>query len=159
MHDPIRMTALTAALLTTAAFAAPGASAQQTTGPAGQAEITTEAQMTPAATGEAPVVNAARLVEIDDDFVLPTLNMPVDAIDDWDVVDINGNELGELEEVLGPDSNTATAAAIEFDGPGWFFNDNDVTRVVDISALTIQDGRLVLDMTEEEVRSLPVYDD
>ena len=61
--------------------------------------------------------------------------------------------------MLGPDRNTATAAAIEFDGPGWFFNDNDVTRVVDISALTIQDGRLVLDMTEEEVRSLPVYDD
>ncbi len=109
--------------------------------------------------GEAPTVDGSRLVELDDDFVLPTLNVPVYALDDYDLVDRNGNGLGEVEEVLGPNENTATAVAIEFDGPGWFFNDADITRVVDISYLSIHDDKLVLDLAEDDVRALPVYQD
>ena len=109
--------------------------------------------------GQAPVVDAASLIEIDDEFVLPTLNLPVDALDDYDLVDRNGVDLGEVEEVLGPDRVTATAVAIEFDGPGWFFNDDDVTRVADIALLSIEGDKLILDMTEDDVRALPVYKD
>ncbi len=109
--------------------------------------------------GQAPVVDAENLVELDGDFVLPGLNVPVRALDDYDLVDRNGEDLGEVEEVLGPNEMTATAVAIEFDGPGWFFNDADVTRVVDIDMLSIEGDKLVLDITEDNVRALPVYRD
>ncbi|WMS43335.1 PRC-barrel domain-containing protein [Acuticoccus sp. MNP-M23] len=109
--------------------------------------------------GEAPVVNAEGLVELDSEFVLPTLNVPIYALDDYDLVDRNGEDLGEVEEVLGPNENTATAVAIEFDGPGWFLTDDDVTRVVDINLLSIEGDNLILDITEDNVRSLPVYQD
>jgi len=108
---------------------------------------------------EAPTVDPASLVELDDDFVVPTLNMPVDTLDDYELVDREGREIGEVEEVLGPDENTATAIAVEFDSPGWDLFDDDVTRVVDIEKFSIDGDKLIIDITADEVRTLPVYDD
>lgn len=113
----------------------------------------------PRQVGEAPVVNADDLVELDGDFVLPTLNLPVHALDDYDLVDRDGEDVGKVEAVLGPNEGTATAVAVEFDGPGWFFDDGSVTRVVDISAFSIEGDRLIIDMLVDDRRSLPVYSD
>ena len=109
--------------------------------------------------GEAPTVDVANLVELDDDFVLPTLNLPVDALDDYDLVDRNGEYVGEIEEVVGPDANTATAIVVEFDGPGWFLTDDDVERVVDIGKFSIEGDKLVIDIVADDAIKLPVYDD
>lgn len=109
--------------------------------------------------GEAKTVNAENMVELDDDFVLPTLNLPVDSLDDYELVDRNGKEVGEIEEVIGPDENTATAIAVEFDGPGWGIFDDDVTRVVDISKFSIEGDALIVDIAADDIRQLPVYDD
>lgn len=155
-----------ARLLLAAALAAPTAATAQTVEIIRPAENgadapapTTIVEAEPGATGEAPVIDADALVEIDENFVLPTLNLPVYALDDYDLVDRNGNDLGQVEAVLGPDAQTATAVAVEFDGPGWFLTDDDVTRVVDISAFSIEDDLLVIDITEDNVRALPVYAD
>ena len=182
MAAPIRSTALATALLLTTAAAAQDVKVREAEDqenvrvivPAGEDEVDQPdpsqaadvdvvspdraVAVAPGETGEAPTVDEGDLVELDDDFVLPTLNLPVYALDDYDIVDRNGQSLGELEEVLGPNRDTATAVAIEFDGPGWFF-DEDVTRIVNISYLSIQDDKLVLDLTEEDVRALPVYAD
>lgn len=107
--------------------------------------------------GEAPTVNERDVVEIDDDFVVAAFNVPVDVLDDYDVYDRNGEYVGEVEEVIGTDAQTATAIVVEFDGPGWF--DDDVERVVDISEFTIENDRLVIDMTADDARMLPVYKD
>lgn len=109
--------------------------------------------------GEATTVDASSVVELDDDFVLPTLNLPVDALDDYDLEDRDGNDIGEIEEVIGPDERTATAIVVEFDGPGWFFNDEDVERVVDIGKFSIQGDKLIIDISQDDVLKLPVYQD
>ena len=113
----------------------------------------------PGAAGEAPTVNERDVVEIDDDFVVPAFNVPVDVLDDYDVYDRNGEYVGEVEDVIGPDAQTATAIVVEFDGPGWFLTDDDVERVVDISEFNIENDRLVIDMTADDARMLPVYKD
>ena len=61
--------------------------------------------------------------------------------------------------MIGPDQNTATAIAVEFDGPGWDLFDDDVTRVVDISKFSIEGDMLIVDVTADNVRQLPVFDD
>lgn len=109
--------------------------------------------------GEATTVDASTVVELDDDFVLPTLNLPIDALDDYDLEDRDGNDIGEIEEVIGPDESTATAIVVEFDGPGWFFNDEDVERVVDIGKFSIQGEKLIIDISQDDVIKLPIYQD
>lgn len=115
-------------------------------------------EVDPGEVGEAATVSEDDLTELDEDFVLPTLNLPVDALDDYDLVDRNGEYLGEVEAVLGPNENAATSIAVSFDGPGWLF-DEDVTRVVDIGLFTIEGDNLIIDITEDDVRALPVYTD
>ncbi|MCF3933071.1 hypothetical protein L1787_06535 [Acuticoccus sp. M5D2P5] len=146
------MTLMKTLIVTTATLAmAGGAWAQSTV-------TTTTEQSGQVQSGEGATVDAATLVELDDDFVVPGFNLPVDVLDDYDVVDRNGEYVGDVEEVVGPDRQTATSIVVEFDGPGWLFDD-DVERVVDITLFTIDGERLVLDMTEDAVRSLPVYKD
>ncbi|GAB5376385.1 MAG: hypothetical protein AcusKO_28470 [Acuticoccus sp.] len=107
--------------------------------------------------GEATTVDPSTVVELDDDFVLPTLNLPIEALDDYDLVDRDGKHIGEFEEVIGPDDKTAAAVVIEFDGPGWGLFDDDVERVVDIAKLSLDGDRLIVDITADEVITLPVY--
>ncbi|WP_420392158.1 PRC-barrel domain-containing protein [Acuticoccus sp.] len=108
--------------------------------------------------GAVPDVDFSELVEIDEDFVLPRLNLPVYALDDYDIVDRNGEDVGEIEKVLGPNENTATMIVVEFDGPGFLF-DHDVPRLVDLNDVTIEGDNLVIDIAEDEVRRLTVYED
>lgn len=106
----------------------------------------------------APAVAQDGLVELDDDFVVPRLNLPVEALDDYDVVDREGRDLGNFVSVLGPDENTASVMVIAFDGPGFLF-DTDVERIVAIEDVFIEGDDMVIDITEEGVRQLPVYQD
>lgn len=109
--------------------------------------------------GEADVVSDGALVVMDSEFVLPTLNIPVYALDSYDLVDKNGDDVGHVQRVVGLDENTATAVVVEFDGPGWFFNDGDVSRVVDLSLFAIEDDRLIMDIGPDGELELPVYKD
>lgn len=108
-------------------------------------------------TGEATTIDEDSVVELDDEFVLPTLNLPIEALDDYEMVDRNGKYVGEFEEVIGPDDHTATGVVIEFDGPGWDLFDDDVERVVDIAKLSVEGDKLIVDITADEVITLPVY--
>jgi hypothetical protein len=93
-------------------------------------------------------------VEIDDDVELPSLAVAADDIDDADVYDASGEEVGEVEEVLGMDSQTPSALAIEFEDEV-----ADETRAVPLSDLSMQDDRLVINLDPEAIAQLPTYDD
>lgn len=111
---------------------------------------------TVAAFAVSPALAQTSLVEIDDRVTIQSFTMTADDLDDRDVYDAAGNEIGEIEEVLGPDASTPTHVAIEFEDD---IVDNDDDRLVEITALSMVDGRVVLDMDLSEIEALPRYDD
>jgi hypothetical protein len=95
-------------------------------------------------------------IEIDDDdLVVASLNISVDDLDDMDLYNAAGEEIGEVEEVLGTEAGVATAVAVEFDeGPM-----DDETVIFMISDLAIDNDRLITQMTADQIASLEVWDD
>ena len=96
-------------------------------------------------------------VEIEDDSVLiPELNVTVDDLDDMDLYDLSGQEIGEVDDVLGPDAATATAVSIEIE-QGFMKGDKEV--ILDVADLAIVDGRLVTDLTAAELDAMAPHED
>lgn len=91
----------------------------------------------------------------DDDRNVPGLGMSVDDLDDADVHDADGEEIGEVEEVLEDGSGRIVAVAVEFDD----IRDDDDERVVELARLRPDGDDLVTDLAEAEIRALPVWDD
>jgi hypothetical protein len=104
--------------------------------------------------GSALAQNA--LVEIDDDVQVAPFGVDADTVDDWDVYDASGTEIGEVENVVGTDAKTPTALAVDFEGNGGYA-DRDV--VVPLGEFTRQDGRLILNASPDAVRGMPTWDD
>jgi hypothetical protein len=93
-------------------------------------------------------------VEIDDDVQVPALSMSVDALEDMDVYNADGRKIGEVEDVLGAETSTATAVSVEFDAS---VGEDD--GVVELSSLTLEGDQLVLGLDEAAIAELPVYRD
>lgn len=77
------------------------------------------------------------------------------SIDDVDVHDAAGNEIGEVEEVLIDANGTPVAVVIELGGV-LGIGDQDV--VVPFSEMTWQNGVYTTALTEADVETLPRYD-
>ncbi|MEO3387479.1 PRC-barrel domain-containing protein [Mesorhizobium sp. CAU 1741] len=80
-------------------------------------------------------------VEIEDTIQVPTFEATVDQIDDWDVSNVGGSVIGEVEEVVGTDANTPTALVIDLEGNEGYA-DRDV--VVPFDQFTLDGDRLTL---------------
>ncbi len=94
----------------------------------------------------------ANWIEIEDDAVQVTgLNVSVEDLEDMDLVTADGEDVGEVDEVLGSEPGIVTAVAIEID-EGLF---DDKTIVIPISELTVADGNLVTQMTEDQIEAMP----
>ena len=96
------------------------------------------------------------LVEIDDDVVVAAFGAKADDVDDWDVYDASGTEIGEVEDVVGTDAKTPTALAVDFEGNAGYA-DRDV--VVPLDAFTLQNNRLVLNATPDAVSAMEEWHD
>ena len=96
------------------------------------------------------------LVEIDDDVQVAPFGVDADTVDDWDVYDASGTEIGEVEDVLGTDAKTPTALAVDFEGNGGYA-DRDVA--VPLGEFTREGGRLILKATPDAVAAMPTWDD
>jgi hypothetical protein len=97
---------------------------------------------------------APQLIELDDDQdSVSVLGSTIDEVEDMELFDAQGTKLGEVEEVLGVDAGSATALAIDLEGS----DDNDV--VVELSNVVLQDNRLVSNLTIDQLRVLPVWND
>jgi sporulation protein YlmC with PRC-barrel domain len=96
-------------------------------------------------------------LEIDDDSLMVTpMSLSVDQIEDMDVYTSDGEEVGEVEEVLGTTQGEATALALEVGG---FLGIGEREVVVPIDQLAMQEDRIVLDMTKEEIEALEDWAD
>ncbi len=107
-----------------------------------------------AAWAQAPAA-APALVEIADSVAVPSLGMTVDQIDDMNVYSADGTEIGEVGDVYGTTAEAATHIEIDFDDDdGSTYPDRDDV-LVPVENLSNAAGRLVINLTPEQVQALP----
>jgi len=108
--------------------------------------------------GAAMAQQASDLREVDDDDrIVQPFGLSVDDIEDMDVYDAAGEELGEVEEVLENSAGEIVAVSVDFDDDWLDFDDDE--RVVALDRLQLDDDRFVSDLDKAEVEGLPVWDD
>ncbi len=96
------------------------------------------------------------LVEIDDDVQVAGFEANADTVDDWDVFDASGAQIGEVEDVVGTDARTPTALVVDFDGKAGYA-DRDV--VIPLGEFARENGRLVLNAAPDAVGGMPTWND
>ena len=97
-----------------------------------------------------------RLVEVGDSVEVVPFGANADTVDDWDVFDTNGVEIGEVEDVVGTDASTPTALVVDFEGNAGY-PDRDI--VIPLDQFSFENNRLVLNADADAVRELPEWDD
>jgi hypothetical protein len=105
----------------------------------------------------APALAQSNWVEVDDQTIVAPFDAIADIVDDWDVYAPDGREIGDVEDVIGPDRNTATALVVDFDDNAGYGDRDDV--VVPLDQFTWQDGRLVLNADPSAIAGMEVWDD
>ncbi|MFD2238545.1 PRC-barrel domain-containing protein [Aureimonas populi] len=103
-----------------------------------------------------PTLAQQMLVEVDDATIVAPFDIAAGLLDDIDVYTASGVEVGDVEELVGPDRTTATHFAVDFDGDEGYA-DRDV--LIPVDALTLEANRLIISLTPEEVAELPTWDD
>ncbi|WP_187971988.1 PRC-barrel domain-containing protein [Aquibium microcysteis] len=125
----------TAALLIAATFVAAPALAQQGTAPA----------------------TGAVLVEIDRDATpVPGLGISVGELEDMRIYGANGEEIGEIDDVLGDAAGQPSAVTLEVGG---FLGVGEREVVINLDEIEVQGLRLTLDRTREQIEALPARAD
>jgi sporulation protein YlmC with PRC-barrel domain len=96
-------------------------------------------------------------IEIDDDaLAVDQFQMTVDELEDMDVVNMEGEVIGEVEEVLGTADGTATAFAVEIGG---FLGIGETDAIVPFDQVTAADGELQVEMDAAAVEALERWND
>lgn len=96
------------------------------------------------------------LVEVNDNVHVAAFGAIADQVDDWDVHDASGVEIGEVEEVVGPDADTPTALVVDFDGNAGYA-DRDV--VIPLDQFTRENDRLTLNASPDAVGGMETWND
>jgi len=101
--------------------------------------------------------SAGDLREIDDDDrIVEPFNLSADRMDDMDVVTAEGEEIGEIEDVLMDASGQPVAVAVEVDD---LLDIDDEERIIRLDQLRLDDDRFVTDLSKSQIESLPIWDD
>lgn len=95
-------------------------------------------------------------VEVSDNAHVAAFGAIADQVDDWDVYDASGTEIGEVEEVVGPDAATPTALVIDFEGKAGYA-DRDV--VIPLDQFSRENNRLTLNASPEAVGAMEAWND
>jgi sporulation protein YlmC with PRC-barrel domain len=103
-----------------------------------------------------PALAQTAWVEIEDNVQVPAFGASVDQIDDWDVFDASGMKVGEVEEVVGENTSTASALVIDLEGNGGY-PDQDV--VIPLDQFAWENDRLVLNADAESVAAMEIWND
>lgn len=91
----------------------------------------------------------------DDAALVPGLEMSVDDLEDMELVGANGEEIGEVEEVLADSSEQPAAVVVE---AGGFLGIGEKSVLIGLDRLTLTGDRLVTQMTKEEIEALPEWE-
>jgi len=96
------------------------------------------------------------LTEVEDDkkLVAPWA-LPVDSVEEMDVYDANGNKIGEVDAVLQDKNGEIKGVAIEYGG---FLGFGEKGAVLTFDQLTLKDGTIVTELTEDQLPDQPAWD-
>lgn len=101
--------------------------------------------------------DSSQLRELDE-LPVPRLGITAGKLQRMDIVGADGDEIGEVEEVLVDRDGRVVAIVAEFEG---FLGIGEHEVVVWLDQLAIQDDgdKLVTTMTQEQFENLPKWDD
>jgi len=91
-----------------------------------------------------------------DDLVVQPFGLTVDDIDDMDVMNADGEEIGEIEEVLLDASGQPVAVSVEVDD---FLGIDDREVVFGLDQLQLTGDDFVTSVDRATVEALPEWDD
>lgn len=106
----------------------------------------------------APALAQTAWVEVRDSVMVAPFNLPADDVEDMDVVDAAGKKIGEVEEVLGPNADEATAVAIDFDDNAGL-DDRNGDVIVPLAGVELQGKTLRLLGDAATIRGYEIYPD
>jgi uncharacterized protein YrrD len=92
----------------------------------------------------------------DDDMLVQSLKHTVDEIEDMDLKNADGDEIGEVEEVLTDGSGQPVAIAVEVGG---FLGVGDREVVLGLDQVQSKDDELVTSADKATIEGLPDWDD
>ena len=101
----------------------------------------------------------ANLIEVENEaMMVEPFGVTVDELEDADIHDASGERIGEVEEVLmTADDGRILAVAAEIGG---FLGIGDDEVAVPLDRLAWQgDGTVRIDLTEDQAKALPAWDD
>ena len=90
-----------------------------------------------------------------DDLVVTPLNLKVGDIEDADLIDANGNEIGDVEAVL-LDANGQPAAIM--DEVGGFLGIGEKEVIISIDQVQVKDDDLMTSLTKEQLGALQPWE-
>lgn len=119
---------------------AAGQASEQPTQPAGERQTAATAQV---------------LVPIDrEETPVPALNLMAGQVDDMDVIGSDGEEIGEVSDILGDQNGVPQAVVIE---AGGFLGLGEKRIVLMLNRLSLDMGRLRTNLTANEISELPEF--
>jgi len=92
--------------------------------------------------------------EENDDKMVPQLNASVDAVEDMDIYDASGKKIAEVDAVLVDANGNIKALVIEHGG---FLGIGSREAIIAIEQVRTKDGNLAIDLTEEQLPTLPEW--
>jgi sporulation protein YlmC with PRC-barrel domain len=99
------------------------------------------------------VVGELRATEDDNKMVSP-LNATVNKTEEMDVYDANGKKIAEVDSVLEDKNGEIKGLAIEYGG---FLGFGEKEAIVTFDQVKLKDGKLVTEVTEDQLPTLPVW--
>ena len=91
----------------------------------------------------------------DDDMLIEPLGMTVDNLEDADLIDPTGENIGEVDDVLLGQDGSTMAVSLDVGG---FLGIGEKNVVIPIDSLTMVEDGVSVDMTKDELEALPEYD-
>jgi sporulation protein YlmC with PRC-barrel domain len=92
----------------------------------------------------------------DDNKMVAPLNASVDKVEEMDIYDANGKKIAEVDSVLEDSSGEVKGLAIEYGG---FLGFGEKGAIVTLDQVKQKDGNLTIDLTEDQLSTLPAWND
>lgn len=121
--------------------------------PAAQPPATTDKQAAAPSSSSELVIGELREVQ-DNSKMVSALNAPVDRVEEMEVYDANGKKIAEVDSVLEDKNGEIKGIAI---GYGGFLGFGEKGAVLTLDKIKEKNGNLAIDMTEDQLPSLPAW--
>ena len=92
----------------------------------------------------------------DETVMVPTLNVTVDQLEAMEIYGANGEEIGEVDDVLVDASAKPVAVSADVGG---FLGVGEKGVVIGLGQVTADGDHLKLTMTKDQIQTLPAHED